>query len=45
MRARPTASRHRFLAMSACAWATPALAETRHRWQGLALGADVMLTV
>lgn len=39
-------SRRRFLVLSAaCAWATPALAETRHRWQGVALGADVALTV
>lgn len=41
--ARP--SRRRFLALSACALATPAFAGDRHRWQGVALGADVALTV
>lgn len=38
-------NRRRFLALSACVLATPALAHTRHRWQGTALGADVALTV
>lgn len=40
-----TLNRRRFLALSACALATPAAAGARHRWQGLALGADVTLTV
>lgn len=38
-------NRRRFLALSACALAAPALAGDRHRWQGTALGADVTLTV
>ncbi|MFC3166957.1 FAD:protein FMN transferase [Paracoccus fontiphilus] len=38
-------NRRRFLALSACALATPAAAGVRHRWQGVALGADVTLTV
>ncbi|WP_207103135.1 FAD:protein FMN transferase [Paracoccus shandongensis] len=38
-------NRRRFLALSACALAAPALAGDRHRWQGVALGADVALTV
>ena len=33
--------RRRFLALSACALATPAFAGARHGWQGIALGADV----
>lgn len=37
--------RRRFLAMSACALATPAAAGVRHHWRGTALGADVALTV
>lgn len=39
--------RRRFLALSACALARPAAAAApaRHRWQGVALGADVALTV
>lgn len=38
--------RRRFLALSACALALPAAAApTRHQWQGMALGADVALTV
>ncbi|MDO5371093.1 FAD:protein FMN transferase [Paracoccus sp. (in: a-proteobacteria)] len=37
--------RRRFLAMTACAMALPAAAPARHRWQGVALGADVALTV
>lgn len=37
--------RRRFLALSACALATPAFAGARHGWQGIALGADVALTV
>ncbi|MBB1491444.1 MULTISPECIES: FAD:protein FMN transferase [unclassified Paracoccus (in: a-proteobacteria)] len=40
-----TLPRRRFLAMSACAIALPAAAQARHRWQGVALGADVALTV
>ncbi|WP_191569420.1 FAD:protein FMN transferase [Paracoccus yeei] len=40
-----TLQRRRFLALSACALVTPALAGARHRWQGVALGADVTLTV
>jgi len=38
--------RRRFLALSACALASPsAAAPARHQWQGVALGADVALTV
>ena len=38
--------RRRFLALSACALVLPAAAApTRHHWQGVALGADVALTV
>ncbi|CAM3123080.1 thiamine biosynthesis lipoprotein [Paracoccus aminovorans] len=40
-----TMPRRRFLALSACALATPARAGARHAWQGTALGADVALTV
>ncbi|MTE01914.1 thiamine biosynthesis protein ApbE [Paracoccus sp. YIM 132242] len=38
-------NRRRFLALSTCALAVPALAGDCHRWQGVALGADVALTV
>ena len=38
-------NRRRFLVLSACALAAPALAGDRHHWQGTALGADVTLTV
>lgn len=38
-------NRRRFLVLSASVLATPAMARTRHRWQGIALGADVTLTV
>lgn len=38
-------TRRRFLALSACALATPAAAQPPHRWEGMALGADVALTV
>lgn len=37
--------RRRFLALTACALALPAAARARHRWRGVALGADVALTV
>ncbi|SDK93011.1 FAD:protein FMN transferase [Paracoccus chinensis] len=38
--------RRRFLALSACALAlSAAAAPTRHHWQGVAMGADVALTV
>ncbi|MFC0341821.1 FAD:protein FMN transferase [Paracoccus niistensis] len=38
--------RRRFLALSACALASPsAAAPARHHWRGVALGADVALTV